>query len=122
MKTQVTNSIHFPDGLDAQFISNFKKIFPKEDLEVNLWDFQYKFSGHGHYKMTLEIDVNHIGSASHKFTYTKTTSDMPLIDRIKSDEYGLVKRKAIMLMVSNDTFIEELDEFLNNIKPIEDEY
>jgi hypothetical protein len=121
MKTTVTNSIYFPDGLDTQFCNNFKKIFPKEGLEVNLWDFQLRPSGYGHFKMILEIDVNYYGNAAHKFTYIKTTSDMPLIDSIKRDEFGVDKRRAIISVISNDTFIEELDEFLETIKPNEDE-
>jgi hypothetical protein len=120
MKTEVSNLIYFPDGHDGIFISSFKKIFPKENLRVVLWDFNTVKSGTGRYKMVLEINVEYNGGDSEKFTYTKSTTDMELIDKLKSDVHGVIKRKVIMQIVSNDTFIEELDEFLESIKPQED--
>lgn len=115
MKTTVTNSIYFADGLDTQLCNNFKRIFPKNDLEVNLWDFQKKRTSTGWWKLTLEIDINYYGGPAHKFTYSKSTSDMPMIDKLNDDETGSYKRKVIMNVVSNDNFIELLEEFLDSI-------
>lgn len=119
MKTTVTNAIYFPDKLDIRLCDTFKKVFPKENIEAILWHFTVLPGSKGYYNMTLEILVNYVGETTHKFVYTKSTSDMQLIDDIKADDKGLVKRRALEGMISNDTFIEELDDFLENIKPIE---
>lgn len=119
MKTTITNSIYFSDGLDTQLCRTFKKIFPDEDYDIWLYDFGLAPLGRGHYKMILEIYVRYKGSVQNPFTYTKTTSDMPLIDSIKNNENeketAVITRRTIVNMISNDSFIEELEEFLETL-------
>lgn len=117
MKTEVLNGIHFQDGKDINFINLFKKIFPKEGYYFNLYHFEMEQKGHGVYDLILDIDVTpHDSIDNYRFTYTKKTFDMTVIDSIKMDPTGSITRKRILELVGNDTFIEELDEFLESIK------
>jgi hypothetical protein len=120
MKTVITNSIYFNDGLDTQLCQTFKKIFPNEDYEVELWDFKTKKTGAGFFDITLEIQVEYKSNGAQLFTYTKSTTDMPLIDSIRNEENekktDLNKRKCIVSIISDDTFIEQLDEFLEQLE------
>lgn len=120
MKTIITNSIYFSDGLDTQLCQTFRKIFPDEDYEVNLWGFKTKKTGAGFFDITLEIQVEYKNNGAQPFTYTKSTTDMPLIDGIKNEESekktDLNKRRCIVNMITDDTFIEQLDEFLDGLE------
>lgn len=117
MKTEVTSDIEFKDGVNHQLCNEFKRIFPKTDLNVNLFDFQILKKREGLYNLVLEIDIEYREQGLHRFTYTRTTEDLVKIDKLKSDaNTGLETRRCIIKMIGNDTFIEELDDFLENLK------
>lgn len=47
---------------------------------IELSDFSFKFTGHGHYKVTYY-------SPNTNKSWSRTTSDMPLIDLTKNEDY-----------------------------------
>lgn len=51
---------------------------------IKLNDFSFQFAGHGHYKVTYKSPIT--GK-----TFTKTTSDMPLIDATKNADSPKIK-------------------------------
>jgi hypothetical protein len=119
MKTVINNSIYFSDGLDTQFCQTFRKIFPDEYYLVNIFDFSTKKSSPGHFYLILEIEVSY-NTITKLFTYEKLTTDMPLIDGIRNEENekktDLNKRRCIVNMITDDNFIEQLDEFLDELE------
>jgi hypothetical protein len=59
---------------------------------INLSDFDFKFSGYGHYKVTYT-------SRKTGKKYTATTDDMPLIDATKNEDQPKVKDLNILKSV-----------------------
>jgi len=117
MKSEVSNIIHFEDGRDGNFVNIFKSIFPKKGFNFTIWSFEIEFVRKGSYNMILDINIEPHGSGdSEIFTYKKFVSDMTIVDSIKMDPTGAITRKHILNLVGNDTFIEELDEFLNRFE------
>jgi len=53
-------------------------------MKTQITDFTFKFSGHGHYKVTYTSPV------TYKF-WTKIISDMPLIDATKNEDCPKLK-------------------------------
>lgn len=52
--------------------------------QITLNDFTFKFSGYGHYKITYTSPITHK-------QYSKTISDMPLIDATKNADNPKIK-------------------------------
>jgi hypothetical protein len=51
------------------------KIMEKTEIQIRDWTLSKKFIGHGHYKVTLDIDVN-----GHIMVIDKVVTDMTIID------------------------------------------
>lgn len=115
-KTQITNEIPFADGKDSDFTNQFCRIFPRKGYEVILSDFSLDPAPRNNYKMSLDINIREAGGEWRMFSYTKMTDDAELIDKMTSCTSGFHSRRCIIDMIGNDTFIEELDEFLQELK------
>jgi len=57
-------------------------------MRVNIGDFYFKFTGHGHYKVTYSSQIT--GKL-----WSKTIDDMTLIDEFKSTETGNHTQKRL---------------------------
>lgn len=53
----------------------------KTEIQIRDWTLSKKFIGHGHYKVTLDIDVN-----GHIMVIDKVITDMTIIDNWTDDD------------------------------------
>lgn len=51
---------------------------------ISRYDFQFEFAGYGHYKVTYTSPVTNK-------SWTRTISDMTIIDAVKNEEYPKIK-------------------------------
>jgi len=97
-------------GMYTQRLSNkveeLKGIFQYAD-DVQLYDISKSFSGHGHYRITLELILN--GTSK---TFSTVIDTMTVIDDW-NDEDGNVTSETIMYVIGK--FEDQIDKYLIEI-------
>jgi len=66
------------------------------EAEVSVWNFSKQFSGYGHYKTFLDLEIN-----ERKLIINKTTNNMSAIDSLNDDDESIVEETIAQ-------FIEEI--------------
>jgi hypothetical protein len=87
----------------SNHLEELQNIFQNAD-DVQLYDVSKSFSGHGHYRINLELIINGIAK-----TFTTVIDTMTVIDDW-NDEDGNITSETIMYVIGK--FEDQIDEHL----------
>jgi hypothetical protein len=99
LESYITNQqiVEVMEGLNDPFYGKFVK----EDLEVSvsLWDVRALISGYGHWKVTVELELN-FGKNKKKLVLTHTTTNAEAIDNYNDCEDDELKSEGYLSLFS----------------------